>query len=124
VAGGQAFVETVRVAWEDAPAPRVLGAFTDVLAEADSGPPPVAVLVEVPRGAEFQLDLIAALRRHPALADAVLVVGLEDATRRNVLRCGALGLLEVVPAGIEPAALRERLSRWMQRVAAVAHPRA
>jgi hypothetical protein len=121
VAGGPVLAETVRGALGEAFDVRAFGAFPELLAAVNSEPPPALVVVEVPRGSEFELDLVAALRRHPSLAGSGLVVLLEDACRKHVLRCGALGLLDVIPPGLETDVLAERLLGRARKMAAGRH---
>ena len=93
-----------------AQAVRAFASFAEVLAAVGSGATPDAIVVKVARGREFLLDMIAALRRYPMLARTSVVVALEAPTRRAVLRCGALGLRQVIPAAAPPALLRKRLA--------------
>jgi hypothetical protein len=71
--------------------------------------PPALVLVEVAQGSEFQLDLLAAMRRHPALRKSTVVIALEAPTRSVVLKCAGLGLVDVIPANLDRGALSQRL---------------
>jgi hypothetical protein len=110
VAGREALGRTVAEAVADGFTLRGFPTLAELLAAAEAEPAPGVVLVEVANGSEFQLDLVAALRRHPSLASSGVVVALENPTRRHVVRCGSLGLLEVIPTAIDPAALGARLS--------------
>jgi CheY-like chemotaxis protein len=81
------------------------------------GPAPALAVVEVPTHADFQLDLVAAIRRHPNLRKSALIVALEAPTRKLVLRCAALGIVDVIPATLEVATLSQRLSARARQTA-------
>jgi hypothetical protein len=111
IAGREAFVNGIREAVGEALAIEGMPSLPQLIATSESAPAPALVVVEVTEGQEFQLDMIAALRHDPALCDSALVVALEAANRRNVIRCGSLGILDVVPADLEGPTLAERLVR-------------
>lgn len=109
VSGRDTFRASVAAAAGDGLAVTSFAALADLLAALYKEAPPGIVVVEVPQSAEFQLDLIAAMRRHPALRDATVVIALEAPTRRLVLRCAGLGFVDVIPANLDKAALSDRL---------------
>jgi hypothetical protein len=118
VSGSSSFAERVATALGAAYAVTTFTTLPEVLGAIDGRPAPAAIAIEIPGGAEFQLDVAAALRRHPALAGCGVLVALEAPSRRHVLRCGALGLVDVVPSDLDFAALGERLARVLKRPAA------
>jgi hypothetical protein len=108
-AGSEAFLASVTAAAGQALAIQTFASLADVVDAAGTAAGPPLLVVEVPAESEFELDLIAALRRQPAFAETRMMVGLEAPSRSNVLRCGVLGLLDVVPASLDGPALSERL---------------
>jgi hypothetical protein len=109
VTGTDAFVKAVRSAGAAALAVRSHASLGEAVAAAGPGPGPALLIVEIAPGSEFEIDLVGALRRHPAFAATRLMVALAAPTRASVLRCGALGILDVIPAALDAQALSERL---------------
>lgn len=88
---------------------RPLHTIAELFSAVSAGAPPAFVIVEVSSGSEFQIEFVAALRKHPYLSGSRVVVALETPTRRHVLRCGVLGLTDVVPSDTPPDVLVRRL---------------
>lgn len=120
VAGSEAFMIAIQAAAGEALAIHSMPSLAQLLAAGESEPTPALVVVEVPAGAEFQLEMVAALRHHPTFAASALVVALEDASRRHVVRCGSLGILDVIPVDLDPKTLGERLLSRVKRLPAAA----
>jgi hypothetical protein len=109
VAGTEAFARAVQAAGSLALEVKAYASLGDAVAAAGPGSGPALLVVEIAPGSEFEIDLVGALRRHPAFAATRLMVALAAPTRTSVLRCGSLGILDVIPAALDAQALSERL---------------
>jgi len=75
----------------------------------EAGASPKLVVADVPGGAEHRLDLLAALRRHPASRGASFLVVVGRPTRQTILKCGALGLADALPPDAPADVVARRL---------------
>jgi hypothetical protein len=110
VCGSEAFCARGQAA---APGGAVLAAVPGVGAlydAAEQGGPPALALLEVPAGKEYLLEVAGAVRRHPGAAKTAWLVVLGRPTRRNVLRCVAAGLFDVLPADAPDEELARRMA--------------
>lgn len=115
VAGGEAIAQTAREAAGSAFPVRPFGSLAELMAALDAGAPPAVAIFQVGPASDWEIDVVAALRRHPALASSRVVVVLDEPSRRQVVRCATLGFADVVPAGIEARELATRLQRGPRR---------
>lgn len=70
----------------------------DLLVAAWSRPDVGGAVVEIPAGGEYMLTALRGLLDFPGCAERPLVILLEQPTTWNVIRCGRLGLFDVLPA--------------------------
>jgi hypothetical protein len=111
IAARAVLVQAIQQAAGDSLVIQGLPSLAQVIAAAESAAvAPAVVLIEVSRGFEHQLEMISALRHDPVLCGAILMVALESPSRRNVVRCGALGILEVVPSDLDPSTIADRIA--------------
>lgn len=109
VAGREPFLSSAAAAVGQQVSHAAFSTMAALLVALERDPVPAVVVIEVPDGSGFELEVVAALRRHPSLHGSSLVVALETPTRRMVLKCAALGIADVIPAGLDQAMLGERL---------------
>lgn len=91
-----------------------------LLRHLEGGKAPDLLVVQVGRAGDHLLPLAAALRRHPAMAGRPVLILLEHPTPRRVVRCGQLGLMDVVPADLPAEPLRRRVAGMLSRRAGAA----
>lgn len=77
---------------------------------AEAGGPPALAVLEVPAGKEHLLEVAGSVRRLPGAATTSWLIVLGRPTRRNVLRCVAAGLFDVVPADVSDEILSRRMA--------------
>lgn len=87
----------------------------DLLAGLEAGMKPAVVVVDIAGGHEHLIELLGAIRRHPAMRRTALVGVLENPTRKYVLRCGSNGILHVLPAGADAQAVALRLEALVRK---------
>ncbi len=81
---------------------------------------PALVIARITGGADDDLEELARLKRDRLFRGHPVIVLLEHPVKRTVLRCGRLGLVNVLPAQDHPDMVWRRVARWLRRRAVTA----
>ena len=81
---------------------------------------PALVIARIAGGTEDDLDELARLTRDHPLREYPVMVLLENPVKRTVLRCGRLGLVNVLPDQAHPDVAWRRVALWLRRRAVTA----
>ncbi len=123
IAGADAFIAALRPSLPSGTEVSTVAGLSELVKSVEAGASPRLIVVEVQAGQEWKVDVLGALRRHPACKAIRFAVVLERPSRSNVLRCGRAGVLDVIPSGFDPQILLRRISSWFaapaQKLAAV-----
>ena len=82
----------------------------DLLEALDGGLTPDVLVARVDASQPHMLRLLSALRQHPSLLGRSILVLHDQPTPHQVVRCGQLGLLHVLPAGAQAPLLQQKLA--------------
>jgi hypothetical protein len=76
----------------------------------DEGLRPTVLIVRVRAGEDALLDELSKLKNEPRMRGCPIMILLENAVERTVMRCGKLGLVNVLPSTVDPDVVRRRLT--------------